>query len=101
MRSIVSSANYLTSLLICRWGGEAGIPYDKCYHQACDGIDNLNVKAWVVNAKAAAHAIATYARSLEGIPRPRASSEGKTLKMTTLSYDQRLHQACGHEILTL
>lgn len=23
------------------FGGEAGIPYDVCYHQACDTIDNL------------------------------------------------------------
>jgi aminopeptidase S len=24
------------------WGGEAGEPYDRCYHEACDSIDNVN-----------------------------------------------------------
>ena len=24
------------------WGGEAGEPYDPCYHEACDRIDNVN-----------------------------------------------------------
>ncbi len=24
------------------WGGQAGQVYDRCYHQACDGIDNVN-----------------------------------------------------------
>ena len=25
-----------------KWGGRAGQVYDRCYHQACDGIDNVN-----------------------------------------------------------
>ena len=24
------------------WGGQAGEPYDRCYHKACDTIDNVN-----------------------------------------------------------
>ena len=28
------------------YGGTAGEPYDPCYHQACDDITNLNVKAF-------------------------------------------------------
>ncbi|KAF4610794.1 hypothetical protein D9613_006614 [Agrocybe pediades] len=81
------------------WGGKAGDPYDICYHAACDGIENLNVPAFVMNTKAAAHAIATYARSLTGIPRPRpAATNG--LRVSKLSYDDRRHQGCGHEVLT-
>ncbi|KAF8159876.1 hypothetical protein B0H34DRAFT_654773 [Crassisporium funariophilum] len=80
------------------WGGEAGVAYDKCYHQACDGIDNLNTKAWIVNTKAAAHSIATYARSVAGIPRgPRPQAEG--LRVASMTHDQRRHQGCGHEVL--
>ncbi|KAL0948615.1 hypothetical protein HGRIS_010424 [Hohenbuehelia grisea] len=64
-----------SALLRCasrlRWGGKANAPYDPCYHQACDTIENLNTKALLFNAKGAAHAIATYANSLEAIPRSR------------------------------
>ena len=80
--------------LCYRWNGQAGIAYDKCYHQACDGINNLNVPAWVVSTKGAAHGIATYARSLKGIPRgPRAPA--REVQATKLSYDQQGHLACG------
>lgn len=50
------------------WGGDAGVAYDVNYHGAGDTVSNLNVGAWIQNTKAAAHAIATYARSTEGIP---------------------------------
>ncbi|KAJ3565250.1 hypothetical protein NP233_g7753 [Leucocoprinus birnbaumii] len=55
---------------VARWGGEVGVAYDKCYHQACDTMNNLDVTAWVHNTKGAAHAIAVYSNSLDGIPRP-------------------------------
>lgn len=51
------------------WGGQAGVAYDINYHAAGDNVANLNVGAWIQNAKAAAHAIATYALSTEGIPK--------------------------------
>jgi Zn-dependent M28 family amino/carboxypeptidase len=79
------------------WGGNAGESYDKCYHLACDDLSNLNTEAWVQNTRAAAHSIATYARSLNGIPR-----EKRTVKMQSrlagLSYDERRHYSCGHKI---
>lgn len=34
-----------------KFGGEAGRWYDPCYHQLCDGVDNLNLTAWELNAK--------------------------------------------------
>ena len=34
------------------WGGTAGIPYDPCYHIACDTFDNVNLHALEVNADA-------------------------------------------------
>ncbi|KAL2137662.1 hypothetical protein VTI28DRAFT_8620 [Corynascus sepedonium] len=50
------------------FGGEAGIPYDVCYHAICDTISNLNLTAWELNTKLVAHSVATYARSFKGFP---------------------------------
>ena len=48
------------------YGGTAGQPYDACYHQACDDINNLNTKALNELGDAAAHATWTLARSKSG-----------------------------------
>ncbi|EAU90009.1 LAP1 [Coprinopsis cinerea okayama7 len=81
-----------------QWGGEAEVAYDKCYHLLCDTVENLNVPFWVNNAKAAAHSIATYARSLEGIPRDQRVSVAGSLPITKLSWDERKHFACNHPV---
>ncbi|MBT8767560.1 M28 family metallopeptidase [Metapseudomonas boanensis] len=39
-----------------RYGGAAGQPFDPCYHQACDGIGNLDLNALEVNGDAMAFA---------------------------------------------
>ncbi len=49
------------------FGGTAGIAYDPNYHQAGDTIDNLAMEAFEVNAKAIAHAVATYATSFDSL----------------------------------
>lgn len=70
--------------------------YDKCYHQKCDDIENLNVDVWEHNSKGIAHAIATYAQGIDGIPRtPRPPT--RTLRVSKLSYEQRLHLTCDHD----
>jgi aminopeptidase Y len=70
------------------FGGVAGEWYDKCYHQLCDNLNNLNMEAWKMNAKVrlqphalfqlwfvtngtqlVAHSVATYAISLKGFPK--------------------------------
>jgi Zn-dependent M28 family amino/carboxypeptidase len=79
------------------WGGEAGVDYDICYHKKCDDLSNLNTEAWVLNSKAAAHSIATYARSLNGIPRTKKASAANN-RVAALSYDDRRHYSCGHKI---
>ncbi len=43
------------------FGGTAGIPYDPCYHQACDRLRNVNLQALSEMSDAAAHATLTYA----------------------------------------
>ncbi|RXW24391.1 hypothetical protein EST38_g1495 [Candolleomyces aberdarensis] len=78
------------------WGGEAGVAYDRCYHQLCDNLENLFVDAWERNSKAIAYSIATYAQGIEGIPRtPRPPT--RTLRVSKLSYEQRLHLTCDHD----
>ncbi|WP_440072099.1 M20/M25/M40 family metallo-hydrolase [Streptosporangium sp. OZ121] len=51
-----------------KFGGSAGVAYDKCYHQACDTIANIDDKALEVNAGAIAAAafVYGYARDLPG-----------------------------------
>ncbi|KAG6915863.1 hypothetical protein DXG01_009570 [Tephrocybe rancida] len=39
------------------FGGEVGIAYDHCYHQACDNLDNLALDAYLWNAQASANVI--------------------------------------------
>ncbi|KAI5777993.1 hypothetical protein EDC01DRAFT_676104 [Geopyxis carbonaria] len=82
------------------WGGEAGVAYDVNYHAKGDGKANCNVGAWIQNTKAAAHAIATYARSLEGIPRgvAQAAARVKATNRKQASHAQRRHFACNHEV---
>lgn len=43
------------------YGGTAGEAYDPCYHQACDDITNLSVKALDQMSDAAAHATINFA----------------------------------------
>ena len=45
------------------FGGTAGLPYDPCYHLACDTIANVNKTVLGGNANAIAHATATFARN--------------------------------------
>ncbi|KAM7182938.1 hypothetical protein V8F20_012792 [Naviculisporaceae sp. PSN 640] len=54
-----------------KFGGLLRHLYDWCYHKMCDDVSNLNLIAWEVNTKLVAHALATYARSLEGFPERR------------------------------
>ncbi|MEU7986537.1 M28 family metallopeptidase [Streptosporangium canum] len=51
-----------------KFGGEAGVAYDKCYHQACDTLANIDDKALAVNAGAIATAafVYAYSRTLPG-----------------------------------
>ena len=48
------------------YGGTAGEPYDPCYHQACDTINNLSTQALFEMGDAAAHAVMTLARTRTG-----------------------------------
>jgi Zn-dependent M28 family amino/carboxypeptidase len=51
-----------------RWGGTAGQPYDRCYHQACDRTDAIDRTALDRNTDAVAGTIGRFALSTEGLP---------------------------------
>ncbi|KKY26412.1 putative peptidase m28 [Diplodia seriata] len=50
------------------YGGTAGLAYDENYHRAGDTVDNLNLEAFLINTRAIAHAVATYANSFDSLP---------------------------------
>lgn len=77
------------------WGGDAGVAYDINYHAAGDNVANLNVGAWIQNLKAAAHAIATYSLSTDGIPkRPELRVDSLAAKPTVT----KRKASCGQDI---
>jgi Zn-dependent M28 family amino/carboxypeptidase len=44
-----------------KWGGTVGQPFDPCYHQACDDIDNLDLDGYEDLADGGAHVAAVLA----------------------------------------
>ncbi|KAI9315602.1 glutamate carboxypeptidase II [Dichotomocladium elegans] len=52
-----------------RYGRKANVAYDECYHKACDTIDNLNHDAFLLHARAIAHALATFSQSTDRVDR--------------------------------
>ena len=52
---------------------------DKCYHELCDDVSNLNFDAFLVNTQLIAHSVATYARDLSDFPLREAQAEPKTV----------------------
>ena len=60
------------------YGGTAGEPYDACYHQACDTINNLNTKALSELGDAAAHATLTLGPVEDrSVPRRQSARAGQ------------------------
>lgn len=63
------------------YGGTAGAPYDSCYHQTCDDMNNLSTAALFELGDATAHAVMTLAMTKSGFfedgsrmaPRPQIS----------------------------
>ena len=49
------------------YGGTARVPYDSCYHQACDTFDKLNQKSIDELADGAAHATLTFAQRTSAV----------------------------------
>ncbi|KAJ9144606.1 Peptide hydrolase [Pleurostoma richardsiae] len=83
-----------------------GEPWDPCYHQACDDIDNINWEAYVINTKAAGRAAVTLALSLEGVPprttttpnkRSRAEMRRSFKRWSALAEEASHGHMCSHQ----
>ncbi|MFE3739972.1 M28 family metallopeptidase [Streptomyces sp. NPDC059134] len=53
-----------------RYGGEAGVAYDPCYHAACDDLSNISMRAFDTNVDVIANAVGTYAHDLTSLKKP-------------------------------
>ncbi|MFC7217953.1 M20/M25/M40 family metallo-hydrolase [Streptomyces polyrhachis] len=56
------------------FGGTAGAPYDACYHQACDDINNISMKAFDANIDLIADSVGTYTHDLSSVHAPVVST---------------------------
>ncbi|PGH49272.1 M28 family metallopeptidase [Streptomyces sp. Ru87] len=63
-----------TEAQAARYGGEAGVAYDPCYHAACDDLSNINMKAFDINIDIIANAVGTYAHDLSRLGEPVGSA---------------------------
>ncbi|MCL9781377.1 M20/M25/M40 family metallo-hydrolase [Vibrio sp. S4M6] len=52
-----------TAAEVDQFGGEIDVAYDKCYHQACDDLNNISQKALYLNTQALAYVTTYYAFS--------------------------------------
>ncbi|NYV78680.1 M28 family metallopeptidase, partial [Streptomyces sp. UH6] len=59
-----------TEKVAALFGGEAGQPYDPCYHRACDDLDNISTAAFDATIDVIAHAAGVYAHDLSSLTAP-------------------------------
>ncbi|MCG5220138.1 M28 family metallopeptidase [Streptosporangium sp. KLBMP 9127] len=71
-----------TAAEVAIFGGQAGVAYDVCYHQACDTIGNVNATALDRNSDAIADATAAYAFDLSTIPARSTAATTRSLQPT-------------------
>jgi len=50
-----------------KWGGQAGVAYDPCYHQGCDNLGNVDRAALDRNADAIAWTLGSFALTTESV----------------------------------
>jgi len=61
-----------------KYGGEADVAYDKCYHKSCDREDNINTEAFLINARAIADVTSILAESTHDIDKEKKKQFQKT-----------------------
>ncbi|WUG43249.1 M28 family metallopeptidase [Kitasatospora sp. NBC_00458] len=83
-----------TAAQAARYGGTAGVAFDKCYHQACDDIENLDLAAFDVNIAVIADSVGTYAWDLSSLhaPVPPQHTDGQA------GSGGGLHEGHTHEV---
>jgi Zn-dependent M28 family amino/carboxypeptidase len=62
------------------FGGTAGLPYDPCYHAACDSISNIDPIVLEEMADAIAHSTLTFATTTSAVNGTAKGSGGKSTK---------------------
>ncbi|MEV7090692.1 M28 family metallopeptidase [Streptomyces sp. NPDC093085] len=80
-----------------RYGGEAGVAYDPCYHSACDNLSNIDMPAFGVNIGVIAHAVGTYAHDLGSLKRPVPTPSVQPLKTADPSRKTAETAGQGHD----
>lgn len=63
-----------------QYGGEAGIPFDPCYHEPCDTLINVDEQALEINADAMAYVTSTLARSTRRLEKEEPPAEPQMLR---------------------
>ncbi len=76
------------------YGGQEGVAYDPCYHEACDDLSNISMKHFDVNIDVIANAVGTYAHDLRSLTRPVTPSPSTG----TPGSGGGLHDGHGHEV---
>lgn len=72
------------------FGGEAGVAYDKCYHQACDDFGNVSHEALVTNTKSLSYVTTYYAMSEQLFP-PKPEAEVQPFGLRSLASPTHTH----------
>lgn len=84
------------------FGGEANVAYDVNYHAAGDNFTNLNHEAFLINARATAFAVATYANSLASIPPHNATVTRRDFKRRgPKSHAHTKKTGCFHSLVEM
>ncbi|TFL03153.1 hypothetical protein BDV98DRAFT_546502 [Pterulicium gracile] len=79
------------------FGGEAGIPYDVCYHQACDTIDNLAHDAFVWITRSVADIFSKYVVDASPIKNEKKlAARGLPLPRGPADIVSHLGKECSH-----
>ena len=75
---------------VVKFGGVLGEAYDRCYHQACDTLSNVNRLAVDQMSDAATHTVArfAFAKTLPGAVAPAAAGAART-SAPTITFDRK------------
>ncbi|GAA4036033.1 M28 family metallopeptidase [Allokutzneria multivorans] len=57
-----------TAAQVQKWGGQAGVAFDRCYHQSCDTTSNINAQSLERHTNAIAHTIWTLSGTTRTVP---------------------------------
>ncbi|KAJ5084458.1 Peptidase M28 [Penicillium alfredii] len=84
------------------FGGQANVSYDANYHAVGDNTTNLNHEAFLLNSRATAFAVATYANSLASIP-PRNGTLARRVvkKRAPRSHAHTKGTGCFHSLVEI